>query len=762
MIKRTAAAAMAGIMAVLLAACGGKDKENSGRNLPEYTYVPEYVNLGAEGGDNAYINLYTAKYADGNVYYSSESWQEETGESVSLLHEYSLEQKKDLRTWSLSSGSGENDGNMVSTDVRYWDILKNGDLLTLCQKYTYSEEESKQEYLFRLIGSDGSVKMEKEFGSKLKDSEEDYLYFNGMAADGEGRIYLAGEEGLYLFDKELNYAGQITSDSWINSVGVGKDGRVYCSSYDNMSENGGYVLYRADFDKKTFSDKYSNFTYGNFSAGIEKDFLVSDSNDVFEYDLGAQKLEKLFSWVDSDIIGNNVEGIFPMEDGKIAALIEDNDADERSVAILTKTKTSDLPAKEQIVLGVLYPSTQYSSQVVAFNKQSDKYHVTMKTYYDTTNNSEDAYNEAITAFNNALLSADAPDIIALEGIQNVGSLANKGVFEDLGKYLDKSSTIKKSDIFENIIESNTYNGKLISIPKTFQIMTLAGKTSNVGEKRGWTIDDLAALADKNPGSQIFNYVTKDTMMYYMVLFNTQDFIDYDTGECYFNTPEFKKILELSNRFPAETNYDSDVNEQELLATGKTLLEAVNLSEFNEIQVYEAEFGEPVTYVGFPTSDGKPGSVLMGDSGFAIASKSKVKEGAWEFVEFYLNRESDWYSYGFSSFKSKFDKEMEEATKVEYLTDENGDFVLDENGEKIVINGGGGIGFNGWTYEYHICTKEEAQLAKEIAQESSMLLSVDEQMLNIMSEEAAPFFNGQKTADEVAEIIQSRIKLYINE
>ena len=41
-------------------------------------------------------------------------------------------------------------------------------------------------------------------------------------------------------------------------------------------------------------------------------------------------------------------------------------------------------------------------------------------------------------------------------------------------------------------------------------------------------------------------------------------------------------------------------------------------------------------------------------------------------------------------------------------------------------------------------------------------SYDEQILNIIMEEAAPFFQGQKSVDEVAGIIQSKVSIYISE
>ena len=39
---------------------------------------------------------------------------------------------------------------------------------------------------------------------------------------------------------------------------------------------------------------------------------------------------------------------------------------------------------------------------------------------------------------------------------------------------------------------------------------------------------------------------------------------------------------------------------------------------------------------------------------------------------------------------------------------------------------------------------------------------NEDILVIITEEAAPFFAGQKSAGEVADIIQSRVQMYVNE
>ena len=41
-------------------------------------------------------------------------------------------------------------------------------------------------------------------------------------------------------------------------------------------------------------------------------------------------------------------------------------------------------------------------------------------------------------------------------------------------------------------------------------------------------------------------------------------------------------------------------------------------------------------------------------------------------------------------------------------------------------------------------------------------NVDEELINIISEETEPFFKGQKSASDVSNVIQNRIRVYVNE
>ena len=60
------------------------------------------------------------------------------------------------------------------------------------------------------------------------------------------------------------------------------------------------------------------------------------------------------------------------------------------------------------------------------------------------------------------------------------------------------------------------------------------------------------------------------------------------------------------------------------------------------------------------------------------------------------------------------------------------------------------------------TEEDAQVVRDMVYNATTEAAYDEQLMNIITEEAEYYFNGEKSAQEIAGIIQSRAQLYIDE
>ena len=157
--------------------------------------------------------------------------------------------------------------------------------------------------------------------------------------------------------------------------------------------------------------------------------------------------------------------------------------------------------------------------------------------------------------------------------------------------------------------------------------------------------------------------------------------------------------------------------------------------------------------------------------YAINAASTKKEAAWSFLESVITAEQDenMMFAGFPTLKSLYEKQKAKSLEVHYILDENGEKLLDVNGNPIIEDYYGGgytmIGDNGeeWNYNYKPITKEEVDMVDTLLAGSKLPSSgYDEEMLKIITEEADGYFNGAKSVDEAAKVIQSRLNLYLKE
>jgi ABC-type glycerol-3-phosphate transport system substrate-binding protein len=181
--------------------------------------------------------------------------------------------------------------------------------------------------------------------------------------------------------------------------------------------------------------------------------------------------------------------------------------------------------------------------------------------------------------------------------------------------------------------------------------------------------------------------------------------------------------------------------------------------------YAQFMGGKITYIGYPTAHGTGNMIsFSGDSGYAMSSKSPYKDAAWQFLRSFFTKEyQDENVYSLPSRLDVFDEKAEQASTIQYQQNEEGQFLLDENGERMPI-----VRASMWnkdtqqTEEIYCLTEDQVQQIRELILTTTKVADYNQEILDIVKEQAAPFFAGQKTAEEVAKLVQSKANLYVNE
>lgn len=231
----------------------------------------------------------------------------------------------------------------------------------------------------------------------------------------------------------------------------------------------------------------------------------------------------------------------------------------------------------------------------------------------------------------------------------------------------------------------------------------------------------------------------ETILYYLLCGRQQEFIDWEKGEAFFETKAFLEMLVLCGEYAAEEWPDIAEWTYEEQAWHTLCLHKKTGREFyyylSNIDIYGREY----KIYGYPTSVGQVYGISACADSCAIYSGSKNKEGAWEFIESLLWDSNQRYAGcvepGFPIRSSILKELEEEAKETECIV----------NGEKIRI------------MESEIMIQEDIIYNGNLA---SILINPD--IWAVVQEEAASYFAGDKTAAEVAHIIQSRVGIILGE
>jgi len=251
------------------------------------------------------------------------------------------------------------------------------------------------------------------------------------------------------------------------------------------------------------------------------------------------------------------------------------------------------------------------------------------------------------------------------------------------------------------------------------------------------------------------------------------FVDQENAACSFTSPEFIKYLEYIRTLPASSpSYEErpdDYWETLYLArhNGQIALEAVGLSDPHDWVSLEAAFNtKDYVLIGFPAENGDKGARMDSSDTYLITSFCEYPDEAWAFLKTIIHPEYDEMReryHGINNFpiiRSLCEEMAEQYKEYEY---------------EIYFSGGASWG----SYDPENPNTSEMQepgirtyftdadkaamldyLENGVGQRTSAQIS--DEITAIVNEEISTYLGGVKDASSCADVIQSRVKLWLAE
>lgn len=366
-----------------------------------------------------------------------------------------------------------------------------------------------------------------------------------------------------------------------------------------------------------------------------------------------------------------------------------------------------------------------------------------------------------------MMAGQVPDIIDLgyDREKSMGcilpyrSLAKKDYLEDLWPYIENDPELGRDSLMEAPLKAAEIDGGLYVAFPSFILETLLGPASIVGDRHSWSLEELQEIYAAMPeGSTLMGPAeTRSEWFASLGAVMLDSYVDWDTGECNYNSDSFRNVLEFLNSFPAECDIPPEdfkylgAEQFKLCANGQQLLIGSG-SQPTSLQVADMQFGEKTAYIGFPVADGSVGSYFFPSitPRLAISTTCKDKEAAWEYVRQIFLPKLTW-------------KELKEEKVLNYIPINRADYdLLMRNYHSGNIR----ITYNIAGLEDPIklrpVTEEEIARYDDIIDSIDKILLFDTAIYDIVKEISDAYFAGAKTLDETVNLIQNRVQLYVNE
>jgi multiple sugar transport system substrate-binding protein len=331
---------------------------------------------------------------------------------------------------------------------------------------------------------------------------------------------------------------------------------------------------------------------------------------------------------------------------------------------------------------------------------------------------------------------------------------SKDLLADLSALMNGAEGINTSQYYGNVLDASKTSGKLYAVPScfTFSVLSSTQQYSPGGDNA--TMQEFLAKAAALP-SGVFAFARNDPMQIlsgYMQD-NYCNFVDYGTHTASFNSPAFIDMIKAFKTLFDTKMSDKDVadgKEFEQLMDGTVAYSVQIIRRDMDVAMAKSALGANATFTNVPVAGDSGVYPFVGRDMLAVNAGSKHGDIAWEFVKTMLSADvqTNGNPDGFPVLKTACQSKLDKMAGEQY--------ILDKSGKRAVVK------FGDTDIEMKpLNAADTAWLSSRIGK-LNKLSAFDDTILKIINEELPPFFSGQKSAEDVAALIQNRVNIVLNE
>ncbi|MCM1118740.1 MAG: extracellular solute-binding protein [bacterium] len=580
-----------------------------------------------------------------------------------------------------------------------------------------------------------------ELSLKMWDAgDEDAFYLVRMNLEGEVlRVEDAFPEGAYPWNQDM----------WSNVKAFDlSDGRTVICRNDFETFTSSLAWYQEDAGEDPLGT-LNNESVQAMTVDQEGTLYYLGGEGLVRYDAEHNAREVLFRAYENGIeIGLSECGIAMNDKGQfLLCVMKEGKA---SIYLLADEETSD---EDKIRLCSLQGRAGiYYFQTLAASFQQNGGNVRIGLELEEKEEYQEDYRTRILA---ELTAGKGPDILYVSQ-QDMMLLQDKGLICDISEMIPSEV---KSELIPGALELGTVNGELVGLVPEVSFTTMS-VANQVWDQDSWTIDDFVEqLGAKEDWELPVNWsgfsLSPGTM--FRILFSdlADSFVlNLEQGTCDFDNDRLIHILEFCKKYgiTGENSSDQQLSQDErmrMFRDGEMAAEVQYLyGDLDMFSTIMARNGEDCHIVGYPTEKGSGNYVDSYSYGYlVINAQSKYKEEIKKYFALLLDYDNQFKTSGCSVRMDVLRNcvvyhEFEKTYYKIYSYNE------DQPTYQSIDLKPDGTPYLEEFLEFVAGCRPMPYCPSEIEQ--------------IVYGEINLFFDGSKSAEETVKVIQSRIKLYLDE
>lgn len=715
---------------VMCSGCGDEDNADTGEM--EEKYVFEEISLYDKENSEISLNEQNAvTFREGSIYYATAD-RIDNGKTMNggsrikpkqYINEYDIRTGESKQLFMLKDGAwGLAEAEDTYINLAGLKIINDSIMLF----WTFNDESMHSG--INVFSMNGELKAEYD----IHWPDDDKMGIDNVVIDIEGNSYVLGRSETWEYTlAKFSGQGELLDNVKFNESnfpwGMALDSSGKLVTYNNN----GVSFYPGELNQPIVNKEFM-YVNGIYSGDDKYPVYINDDGTCVSYDSSSNKTEELFRWV--DMVGGSiyVDKAFSIGDGCfICRDTEDGfDAEKLKYGIVSKKM---VPKDKRTV--VKYAGTEEGS-FADFNRTNKDYRIEF-VKYDYETYAVDLYRD--------ILAGNCPDIIATYGDINENEAVASGIVRELNSFIEADEEIGEDFFVPGLLDASKIGGKNYYLGGYFDITGLIGDGQQIGRfEDGMTVDEFIELYNTlDSDTRLFEKTSREGMAYTLIGGSMNSYIDWNTGQCSFDSGEFRTLLEFCAGFDkgewddVVNGYDADEGKSN---DGKVLLSHIDINRILDLKSGELRYGGNGLCIGYPGENSTP-KLSMGN--MAIASYAEHPEGAWEFIKHCMLLEN-------VKEVESFPVSMQGMKK--HLEDQKKSFA------------GGGVTYcNDVMIEKSDLSEKDIDTVIDLVKRSKYddTKNVYDRY-SLIKDDIKKYFDGKRSLDETVNIINDRMTKYVNE